>query len=50
MKYAVHVTTQEEQNYVSMKLNNEIYDNRWNYITSDFDIFDEYKKVENEEN
>ena len=45
MKYAVHVTTQEEQNYVSMKLNNEIYDNKWNYITSDFNIFDEYKNV-----
>lgn len=45
MRYAVHVTTQEEQDYVSMKLNNEIYDNRWNYITNDNDIFDEYKYV-----
>ena len=45
MKYAVNVTTQEEQNYVSMKLNNEIYDNRWNYITNDNDIFNEYKNV-----
>lgn len=45
MKYAVYVTTQEEQDYVSMKLNNEIYDNRWNYITNDNEIFDEYKNV-----
>ena len=45
MKYAVKVKNKEEQNYVSMKLNNEIYINRWNYITNDNDIFDEYKNV-----
>ena len=45
MKYAVHVTTRDEQDYVSMKLNNEIYSNRWNYITNDSDIFDDYVNV-----
>ena len=45
MKHAVYVTTQEEQDYVSMKLNNKIYDNRWNYIANDNNIFDECKDV-----
>ena len=45
MKHAVYVTTQEEQDYVSMKLNNKIYGNRWNYIANDNNIFDECKDV-----
>ena len=45
MKYAVHVTTRDEQDYVSMKLNNEIYYNRWNYITNDNDVFNDYVNV-----
>lgn len=45
MEYAVYVTTKEEQDYVSMKLNNKIYGNRWNYIANDNNIFDEYKNV-----
>lgn len=34
-KEAVHVTTKEEQDYVSMKLHNETYEFRWNYVTND---------------
>ena len=45
MREVVYVTTQEEQDYVSMKLNNKIYGNRWNYIANDDNIFDEYKNV-----
>ena len=45
MKYAVHVTTRNEQDYVSIKLNNEIYYNRWNYITNDNDVFNDYVNV-----
>ena len=45
MREVVHVETQEEQDYVSMKLNNKIYGNRWNYIANDNNIFDECKDV-----
>ena len=29
MKYAVHVTTRDEQDYVSMKLYNKILSHKW---------------------
>lgn len=48
MKYAVHVKTQEEQDYVSMKLYNDIYENRWNYVTNDNDVFDVFESVIND--
>lgn len=47
MKYAVHVKNKDEQDYVSMKLNNEIYSLNWNYITNDNDAFDGYGNVMN---
>ena len=40
MKYAVHVTTLDEQNYVSMKLYNKILSHKWVFLTNDNDFFD----------
>ena len=47
MKYAVHVTTRDEQDYVSMKLYNKTDSFNWNYITNDNDAFDGYRNVIN---